>query len=320
MQSQAQPQPEVSNFPSIVNVEVLRGVCPCRCVHCPVGLVPPSKRLDRFGDGSIDLPLFEKICREIACHPDSALRVHAVGEPLVWPSLAEAASIIARTGVRSWLFTCGITKDLALLEKICDAFEIIEFSVNSCDAADYRRSKGVDRFDRVVSNIADCREHVDSQGLATRLLASRVETLDTAKDDRFVKHWKGSGLVDDAFVRSYHSYNNLLENRIQCEQRSPCRVHWTRFNISHEGKVIICFNELFRPSTAATLILGDIHRDSIHAIWHGQTFTALRENEWIGANTNNPTWSIIPCSRCTYPQPLSTTQQTSEHQLENNNA
>jgi len=56
------------DFPNIVNVEVYRGNCPCRCVHCPVGTTLPAQRNQVFGDGEITLALFRKIAEEISVY------------------------------------------------------------------------------------------------------------------------------------------------------------------------------------------------------------------------------------------------------------
>ncbi|HLP60104.1 MAG TPA: hypothetical protein VK186_14790, partial [Candidatus Deferrimicrobium sp.] len=71
------------SFPNIVNVCVLRGNCPCRCVHCPVGITPPGERTEKFGDTSISLALFRKVVLEMSAYPHAALRIHGVGDPIL---------------------------------------------------------------------------------------------------------------------------------------------------------------------------------------------------------------------------------------------
>src|SRR5208337_316042 len=80
-------------FPPIVNIEVLRGECPCSCVHCPVGIVPRRIRAAHFGIDQMSWLLFEKITSEVALHSASCLRFHATGDPLLWPALKRALSL-----------------------------------------------------------------------------------------------------------------------------------------------------------------------------------------------------------------------------------
>ena len=73
------PTAEAFEFPNIVNAEVYRSQCPCRCRHCPVGQTEPSRRAARFGERAMNLGLFRRIVSEMKLYPGRFLRVHAVG-------------------------------------------------------------------------------------------------------------------------------------------------------------------------------------------------------------------------------------------------
>jgi len=311
---------EVSDFPAIVNVEVYRGNCPCRCVHCPVGVVPPNERKRSFGEGEIELDLFEKIAYEIRSHPDSALRIHSTGEPLLWRSFPDALKILKDTGIRSWLFTSAVTRDRSLLKAICESISIVEVSVNSITAEDYLATKGVDAFSLVIENIRYM-YGVMVKNRSGRLIVSRVESDHMDGDNQFVDYWKSSGLVDDAFIRSRHTYNELLPE-LACAPLSPvktgpCLVHWARFNIGLNGQAIVCFNELFKSSIDPSLILGNIMEESISDVWMGPKLTALRHAELTGDYSRLSRPDALPCRNCTHSQPLlGTERKTSEYQLQ----
>ena len=312
------PDRETFEFPNIVNVEVYRSACPCECRHCPVGSTPPADRPARFGRRAIDLDLYRRIVAEMAAHPGRILRVHSVGEPLLWPELSAALASGRSAGVRMWVFTCAVTTDRGLLDALARDAHIVEVSVNSVDRRDYLQTKGVDAFDRVVENLAYLRG-LSRRGAPLRLIVSRVQSTDRAADERFVRYWKASGLVHDAFVRSYHTYNDLLpvlgEDGEAGGGHSPCRVHWTRFNINTEGKAVVCFNELFKERLDPSLILGDLARQSIAEIWHGPALTALREAELSGDYSRLAMRDSLPCRECRFCQPLRSDRQTSEHQV-----
>lgn len=134
---------ELSEFPYIINLNVYRGHCPCRCVHCPVGQVSPENRGKRFAEGEIDLALFKRVVDEIAeGFYKSTLRIHSVGEPLLWKNLDSAAKYAHEKGIKTWIFTSGVTDNRQLLEILCENIDIIEISVNSCDKNDYKKTKG----------------------------------------------------------------------------------------------------------------------------------------------------------------------------------
>ncbi|HUT94268.1 MAG TPA: SPASM domain-containing protein [Thermoguttaceae bacterium] len=312
------PSREAFEFPNIVNAEVYRSQCPCRCRHCPVGRTEPGRRAARFGQRGMDLGLFRKIVLEMARYPRRVLRVHAAGEPLLWDGLTEALASTRRCGVRTWLFTSAVTEDRELLAAVCASADVIEVSLNGTTREDYLATKGVDAFDLVVANLRHMRQRMRPETPA-RLIVSRVESLDAGADGRFVQLWKASGLVDDAFVRSYHTYNALLPELACARQpapaHEPCLVHWARFNVSVEGKVVVCFNELFKEKLDQSLVIGDVRVQSIAEIWHGAALTALRRAELSGDYSALPIAGALPCPHCGSCQPLRGHRQTSEFQM-----
>ena len=306
-------------FPNIVNIEVFRGACPCCCRHCPVGRTHFEERPLKFGNKGLKLSLLHKISDEMTLHPSSLLRFHSVGEPLLWNDLEQALKITKNKSVKTWLFTCGITENFSLLRTICQNASIIEVSVNSIDPDDYRRTKGIDAYNRVFENLKFMHDFIKSHGLNTRLLASRVET-GSERDGDFVEYWNNvSGLVDEAFVRSYHTYNGLLFDKVEqqyTKQIPPCLVFWARFNLSIDGNAIVCFNELFKEDQNPSVVLGNLNNDSIANIWQGGKLNAIRKAQ-LNKNYSGPSFlGQLPCKHCTSCQPLRGHRKTSEHQIE----
>lgn len=300
-------------FPAIVNVEVFRGACPCHCGHCPVGRRSFEERESFFGRRDMSMELFRKICEEVAGYPESSLRIHSVGEPLLWPKLVSALELASRANIKTWLFTSGITSDSALLSSLAEKCSIIEVSVNSCSADDYALTKGIDGFQEVRRNIELLSGIIAGKNLGTRLIVSRVESGDEVADQEFLKYWKQTNLVKDAFIRSYHSYNRILSSSDspQSFKKLPCRVHWTRFNINCDGQAVVCFNELFRHELNPAVVLGDIKKQTILEIWHGQRMEEVRQSDFEGSFKDGD----LPCATCSHCQPLNGSAETSEVQL-----
>lgn len=306
-----------AEFPNIVNVEVYRGDCPCSCAHCPVGATEHEDRKNRFGEMGIDLSLYRKIIVEMSEHPHSTVRVHSVGEPLMWDGLIDALVFTHENSVRSWLFTSAVTSNTGKLEGICENTDVVEVSVNSTSQGNYTATKGINAFEQVRENIRMMHEYISGRSLPTRLIASRVQSVDKAADEEFVRYWKTSGLVADAFVRSFHTYNDMIPYLTQEEQHKheACLVHWARFNISIEGYAVVCFNELFKHCVDPSLILGNLSDETISEIWHGHKLTALRAAELSNDYSKIPNSEALPCKDCYSCQPLFGNRQTSEHQI-----
>lgn len=317
------PTRAMYEFPNIVNIEVYRGNCPCRCMHCPVGIMEPHKRKERFGNKGFDIELYKKIAQEISEHPHSTMRIHSVGEPLMWEKLVEALELTRDISLKTWIFTCCVTSDMSILKSICENIDIVEVSVNSTSPEDYKATKGTDAFERVYENIGYMRNFIVSKNVSTRLIVSKVESLDRTANEEFVRYWKSSGLVDDAFVRSYHTYNNLM-NKLYTGQskpkNDPCLVHWARFNINVDGYAVICFNELFKEHLSHLLLLGDLREQKIAEIWHGYELAVLRKAELSNDYSDLLFSHTLPCKNCNFCQPLSGNKQTSEHQIKQLNS
>lgn len=309
---------EEFTFPNVINVCVIRGLCPCRCIHCPVG-TEYEKRRERFGISHMDLSLFKKIVDEVSLFSHATLRIHGVGEPILWKNLEKALKYLRKRNIFSWIFTCGIGSHKKLKE-IVECCSIVEVSVNSFDRGNYYKTKGIDKFGEVFENIRFMRRVIEEGDLKTRLIVTRVDDGNVQYNKRFVKFWKHSGLVDDAFVRSFHNYNGILKTKIlknrKKKENIPCIVHWRRFNIDCDGTVVICFNELFRSKKPnSNIVLGNVKKRSIYSIWHSKLFTLIRVANLTGKyDLLKPYGKCMPCENCEYCQPL-TNLLTSENQV-----
>jgi len=261
-------------------------------------LIPPEARHARFGEAEISLSLFERLAREIAAH-GALLRLHAVGEPLLWSALPEALKLSEHLGLKSWVFSSGLGPPEAV--EALKRAGIVEISLNGVDAEDYLNAKGISAYQQALKSIERLKGH-------TRLLVTRVESSDPAQDAAFVQRW--SGEVDEAFIRSFHNYNGLL-GRAEEEVPPPCLVHWGRFNISCDGQAVVCFNELFRETLSPDVILGDLQKQSIAEIWHGPKLERIRAAAWAREYGDLQ----IPCRNCSFCQPLESAGPKSERQL-----
>lgn len=309
---------ESRGFPNIVNVCVLRGPCTCDCRHCPVGSTPRDERIQKFGGEAMSLKTFKKIADEIAQHPHSAMRIHSVGEPLLWKDLKQATYYTSDRKINTWLFTSLVTNDFFMLDHLANNVSVIEVSVNSVDRENYKNTKGIDRFYIVLENIEYLSRKIEKEGLKTRLIVSRVGSDDKEYDERFVRHWKCTGLVADAFIRSYHDYNGMLCGGAGKKKRDPvpCHVHWSRFNIDCDGRAVVCFNELFKgPKPDETLVIGDVKKESIETIWKGEKLNMIRGAQLSGDYRGIDFTKRLPCLDCRFCMPLDSNRTTSEHQI-----
>ena len=290
------------NFPNIVNLYVVSGKCTCFCVHCPVGVTPTKDRSSKFAVNEISLDLFEKIVKEISIYPHSTLRIHGVGEPLLWRNLIQGLIIGKRHHVRTWIFTSLVSKNRRFIQAIAEYCDIIEVSINSYEGTDYFETKGVDRFQLVCENVKLINDEISTKKLNTRLIVNRVESTDRKTDDAFIKYWKNTGWVDDAFIRTFSDFGAELENPLRGKPTvvKPCMNHWSRFHINYDGVVVVCFSDLFKGKEPhPNVVLGDVSCNSIKSVWQGQRLNIIRKAQLSSNYMTDSFLKDLSCFGCT---------------------
>jgi len=300
--------------PTIVNVCIVRGVCPANCKHCPVGIATPLERKKKFGYGFTTLSKFEYLCNQILNlgKPNPILRIHGVGEPTLWPDLGNALKICAKKGLNTWLFTIGSLNQRKFIDSVKNA-SIIEFSINAFSRKEFSQTKRMNakEFDNIIDNIKCLSLLKQKNGTPNKILVSRVQSSDTIMDRAFVDYWLASGLVDDAFIRSFHDYGKRIFDKnsiIPSSNIKGCLVPTSRMNIDAVlGFVVRCFNELFAsPEEVAKIALDTLSDNyNLYEIWSGSKMNKWRENIFL----------YPECSNCRSCQPFNS--NTSEKQLLN---
>ena len=300
--------------PKIINLGVVRGSCPAKCIHCPVGETPASARNDKFGYGFMDIENFYSLCLQITEFDSDDLpwlRIHGIGEPATWHSLGKALAFTQSNNIKTWVFTMGLGTDRETFIETFALADIVEFSINASNFEDFKCTKGLGNkeFEEIklrMGKLANLKNR-------PKILVSRVQTKDKAKDAEFIEYWKSKNIFDDVFIRSFHDYGKriedidklLISDTIKISKKN-CLVPMARMNIDGVlGIVVRCFNELFdKPEIAITKSISSIlETGSLKDIWYGKAM-----NEW-----RKDTFSYELCKSCTACQPVN--PNSSEKQL-----
>ena len=300
-------------MPKIINLCVVRGKCPARCVHCPVGEIPVNSRKDKFGYGFMNIQDFKQLCLQILEFGNDSLpclRIHGIGEPALWDSLHEALIFAKDNKIKTWVFTMGLGLDAADFIDTFSNADIVEFSINSVSIEDFKNTKrlGEKDFQEIVGRM----EKLAKLTNRPKILLSRVQTKNSEKDAEFINYWQSKKLFDDVFIRSFHDYgerikdkDGLLSDKIHEIAGKSCLVPSARMNIDGVLKIVVrCFNELFdTPETVLQKSIGFIDNESLADIWYGQKMDDWRQH----------TFQYEQCSKCRSCQPVN--PNTSEKQL-----
>ncbi len=298
--------------PTIINISVIRGICPANCVHCPVGKIKVDKRAELFGLGFMDVELFKKICNETLEfeYKKPLLRIHGVGEPACWKSLKEALIYAKEKGLKTWVFTMGLGKERKDFIDALKHASIVEFSINSYDSKNYKKTKGLD--EKYFYEIKERIHLMHSLEKKPRLLISRVESNSPRIDEKFIKYWKKTGYADDVFIRPFHNYGQrikdkkgILDSKEEAHYKiKSCLVPTSRMNIDGVlGIVVRCFNELFeKEEIVLKKAIGSIKNQNLTSIWNGEIMESWRKDNFSYGECKD-------CKSCQAPNPNSSEKQ-----------
>ena len=286
-------------FPPVVQIALVSGVCPSNCIYCPMGMKNKGELSDDLTD---ELPekyfhfdLFKKIADEIAAYPFSILRIHSRGEPMCHPLYAEMITYAKKTGVSAVTsFTNGIFLKNHIDELLNAPIDLLEVSADAADQEHYQDWRRNPHFNDIVEGVRDFfyarNKNKDSR---TRIVVSSVDHPGFRPHKaEFEAFW--SPVCDKVIVRPFHTYAGRIANPYQCKQdvgHIPCVQLWERFSINPDGLVNACFNDWGDND-----VVGDLRQEnaSISGIWKNNSFNNIRE-----ASLHAPTLGC--CKECSGP-------------------
>jgi MoaA/NifB/PqqE/SkfB family radical SAM enzyme len=270
-------RPEAVDFPMMI---VLSFVYPCnaKCPHCPY---TNSNIRDSYKDAPyMAADVFRTIADEAGPY-GAYLRISGGGEPMLHPKSVELLVYAKKAGCRIGLITNGSAfteaKSLALLEAGVD---MIEFSVDACDAKTYAAVRTGLKWERLLRNARRMLNIRNKLGSPSKIIASGVNQVGVDIDavERF---WREDIGVDNFIRRKFLTWgqNTSLDNSRSADatpyintQAVPCPFIFERLNIDSRGNVMVCGYDI-----AANTSMGMVGRQTIKEIWHGEGFRHYRD-------------------------------------------
>lgn len=291
--------PRYEDFPPVVQVALVSGVCPSSCMYCPMGKKNMGELQAALAEELevrfFDRKLFEKIAREVAQHPWCVLRIHGRGEPLVHPEFIAMAAFAKAAGVGSLTsFTNGILLKRHVRELLDTGIDLLEISADAADETLYRRWRRNPHFWDVVDGVRELRETRNARpGCRTKIVVSGVGHPEFHPHQQdFMAFW--GRYADKVIVRPFHTYGGRIDDPYK-EQRTnkyiPCVQLWERFSISPTGLVDYCYNDWGDRETCGDMNQPDA---TIAGLWRCSAYEAIR-----AASLNGP--CISCCFTCSGP-------------------
>lgn len=270
-------RPEAADFPMML---VLSFVYPCNaeCPHCPY---TNSNIRDSYKDVPyMPAAIFRKIADEAGPY-GAYLRISGGGEPMLHPKSVELLTYAKQVGCRIGLITNGSAftekKSHALLAAGVD---MIEFSVDACDAQTYAVVRKGLKWERLLRNARRMLDIRNRLGSPSKIVASGVNQ--TGVDiDAVERFWREEVGVDNFIKRKFLTWgqNTRLDDARSADatpyidtEAVPCPFIFERLNIDSRGNVMVCGYDI-----AANTSMGMVGQQTIREIWHGEGFRHYRE-------------------------------------------
>ncbi len=266
-------RPEAEEFPMMCVLSFVY-VCNAKCPSCPY--TNSEIRADYKDKPFMDEDTFKIIADQCGKY-GAWIRLSGGGEPMIHPKAVELMEYAKKAGAKIGLITNGsrFTEDSSrrLLKAGVD---MIEFSVDAADSKTYASVRtGLD-WERLLKNIkrmVSIRNKINSP---SKIIASGINQVNI-DIDAVAKFWEP--IVDNFQKRKFLTWgiNDPSKSAdptpyLQPEQMIPCPFIFERLNIDSRGKVMVCGYDI-----AAATDMGNVHKETIKDIWHGEGFKYYRQ-------------------------------------------
>ncbi len=274
----------VINFPTHLEIESSYA-CQMKCPMCLRRRLPKCTTF-----GMMDFDLFKKIIDEAAQRGVYSIKLSWRGEPLLNPRIVDMVKYAKEKGIKDVAFlTNGERLTPELTEKLVDAgLDWISFSIDGVGEI-YERIRWPSTFKGIVEKVTYMKEYRNKKGLKKPLI--RIQGIWGAiqhNADEYFEIW--NNLADKvSIIADQKRFDKPTD--MPRDPNYVCFEPWRRLVIGWNGKIIQCVSDYEEFGT-----IGDVTKESLYEIWHGEKFNKIRENVKNKKYMDNPA-----CTMCYEP-------------------
>lgn len=263
-----------------ISVEMtLTNSCNLKCVYCSDN----ELRIRQGKNNEIELSVIKKLFSDLSKGGTKGVVLEGGGEPTLYTGFSEIVNYAKQYGLALGLITNGTVR---LNPEVIKEFEWIRVSLDASSALEYKELKGVDLFERVISNIAFYSEycntvgvgyvvtnknitHIESLVMRLRELgASYIQLRPVVDCDELYPH-----NIDLTYLKFYQNntfaviVDGMKENASSGNHSLPCKAHSLTSIISGDGSVYLCGRlnvySWLKP-------IGNINTQDFSEIWNSE--------------------------------------------------
>lgn len=258
----------VSDYPLLVDIE-LSSICNLRCPMCYTITEEFGKKVNTK---RMDWELYKKIIDEIGGHVP-AIRLSLRGEATLHKKFAECISYAKERGVKEVsTLTHGGKLTLPYFDKIVKAgIDWITVSIDGVGET-YESIRGPLKFEDLLNKLKDMKKYKDERGLHKPVI--KVQGIWPAIRENPQEYYDTFSPYADLVA-----FNPLIDylgkdsgRQIHYLESFTCPQQYQRLVIGADGLVMKCSNDEENDE-----VVGDINKESIKTVWHGEQLNAIRE-------------------------------------------
>lgn len=262
----------------------LHGRCNLKCPMCLVhGLGDEKAKQEAIG--TMPMKSAMAILDEVA---ESKPLIHPelYGEPTLTPNFAMYMAEIKHRGMGVAINTNGLTLNKDFAKLFVDLkVDSVFVSIDAATPETLKVIRGVLKLDKIKRNVEMLLE-ARGDDISPRIGVSfALQQENECEVDEFVDFWIKK--VDVVRVGGVYADGRVYGLATPTE-RVPCKMLYQSMPIHFNGDALLCCLD-----GLAKNVMGNVFEDGVHAVWHGEKYSAARHYHETGQ------WDKVPyCKNC----------------------
>ncbi len=266
-------------LPSCVHVETTNQ-CNARCLMCP------QSSLTRH-TGHMPIKVFQKIIDNVQEEGIQKIGLSFLGEPLLDPSFVERLAYVRKKSPGSFIFfstNASLLTDAVAQGLIDHKVNEIRISFDAFTKGTYEHIRRGLCYETVISNILRFVDRKRKQKVPyPKLRLTFVALTHNEREiQQFYAFWRRRvDTVEVDFARNWaEQYQVPDQGSVHTRPHrasNPCDVLWKEMVITVDGQAVLCCNDY-----DGTVIMGDVVRDGIRAVWNSDAYRTYRTQHAAG--------------------------------------
>ncbi|MBY0431390.1 MAG: SPASM domain-containing protein [Rhodospirillales bacterium] len=277
------PAPVVPNIPERLLLD-LNGECNLRCPKCLLHSIEDKAEKEKY-IGTMPFDAVMGILDEVA-PAKPLIQPNTWGEPLLTPRLRDHLKAMKDRHFAVAMNTNGLTLNEEMARFMVEIrMDALFFSIDATTPETLKKVRGIDKLKKIHTNV-EMALRIRGDSVFPRIgVTFTVENENRHEVEAFIAYW--TRIVDVVRIGDVYA-DGHVQGVETPKERTPCHALYQTMPIHWNGDALICCYD-----STASHVLGNVFRDGVHAVWHGEGYSRIRHLHETGQ------WDQLPfCKNC----------------------